>query len=160
YSAGTKRLTSPTLFDPSTVIARSDPTAEPDASALPVGSPPSMISDSAITLYPPGWEGVAGQREVHTEVRSLNMTGSGAYVKAGTTQGKALSPGEVQSQSTSGVAANDFPANSFFDIFVDVNLPMLAGGIDGLLNNGANPLLVQNNGISAFPPKVVYIHGN
>ena len=57
---------------------------------------------------------------------------------------------------------NDFPANSYFDVYVDVSIPGL-----GTLTNATvgavqgDPLIISSGTtISAFPPTVVYEHGN
>ena len=71
-----------------------------------------------------------------------------------------ISVGEVESYSgAGGLPANDFPAQSFFDVFVDVDLP--AGGTFPGATNMYNslPLMVQNTNVTSFPPQVVYIHG-
>jgi hypothetical protein len=112
-------------------------------------------------MVPPSFEGPVGTREVHTEVRQLNLThSSGAAVRAGSGLELPISPGEVESLSgASGDANQDFPAESFFDVFVEVELPGLGGlNIATLFNS--DPMLVQNDNLAKFPPKVVYIHGN
>ena len=64
--------------------------------------------------------------------------------------------------------AGDFPAQSFFDVFVEVNLPQVpytmsssefpAGGAV-LYNDASNPLLIENLSITNLPPEVTYVHG-
>jgi len=49
---------------------------------------------------------------------------------------------------------SDFLANSFFDVFVDVDIP----GLGTLYNDEA--LVVDYKGIDGIPPKVTYVHGN
>ena len=49
----------------------------------------------------------------------------------------------------------DFPARSFFDVFVDVTVP----GVGSPFIN-STPLLINNNAITSFPPVVIYTHGN
>ncbi len=82
-------------------------------------------------------------------------------------------------QITNG-AASDFPAQSFFDIFVEVNLPPVPGnnsindfppvsnpvhsGYDPLggailYNDANNPLIIVNPDVTSLPPTAVYIHG-
>jgi hypothetical protein len=86
-------------------------------------------------------------------------------VKAGTFAG--VSPrslGIVQADIPPGPP--DFPARSFFDIFVEVNLPALPGTESSvafppggaILTNG-QPLIVTNLNLASFPPQVIYIHG-
>ncbi len=164
YNSTTGRLSSPTLYDPSTKIGRSDPHLDgstADAGGTPVGTAGTIISDSVFSLVPPGFEGPPGTREVHTEVRAFDLAGFGAHVRAGTAApGRPLSPGEVQSKSgASGDPTLDFPAQSFFDIFVEVDLPTFSSFPGGTLYN-PYPLLVVNNNLTQFPPRVVYIHGN
>jgi hypothetical protein len=98
--------------------------------------------------------------EVHTEVRSLNMTGNGA-VRAGIAAPNVPpSYGEVESLSgASGDPYWDFPAKSFFDVFVDVDLPG-AGAIPPFTVTNTQPLVIQNNNLTTFPPQVIYVHGN
>ena len=73
--------------------------------------------------------------------------------------------GMVQQLSTS---PPDFPAQSFFDIFVQVNLPSLPGNDSSvyfpmtgaiLYNDANNPLIIVNTNLTSLPPTVVYIHG-
>jgi hypothetical protein len=165
YDPATARLESPILYDPVTVIGRSDAHVDGDATdeidGAEVGTAGTIISDGDFSMVPPGFEGPAGTREVHTEVRTLNMThASGAAVRAGTTApDQPISPGEVESKSDdSGDPNQDFPAESFFDIFVEVDLPQAASFPGGTLYN-PNPLLIFNDNLDRFPPKVVYIHG-
>jgi hypothetical protein len=163
YNPSTKRLTSPTLFDPGTIIGRSSPIVEgspADLNGTQVGSVGLIVSDSDMPIPP--FESAPNIREVHTIVESLNLSGSGFSVRAGNAApGLQLSAGEVESLSgPSGDPYWDFPARSFFDVFVDVSLP--AGGPipTGFSIRNAQPLVVQNQNLTAFPPKVIYIHGN
>jgi hypothetical protein len=82
--------------------------------------------------------------------------------------------GQVTSNSTTG----GFPARSFFDVFVDIDIPLppaLGGGTASLTNatvyggSGGTvqqspatgmPLTIGNSGITTFPPVVIYTHGN
>jgi hypothetical protein len=162
---GLSRLQSPNLFDPHTVIGRSAVHTDGDATdsgGTSVGTASTLISDSTFSLLPPGFEGPPGTREVHTEVRSLNMTSwqcagvPGVAVRAGThAPGRPISPGEVESQNT----GTDFPAESFFDVFAEIDLPAAAGFPGGTLYNPV-PLLVENINLTSFPPRVVYRHAN
>lgn len=158
WDSGNQRLLSPTLYDPNTVIGRSAPFlagSPADLLGTPVGTRGTIVSDSSFGIVPPEVNGPAGTREVHTEIASLNLIGGGAAVRAGThAPGRPLSVGEVESQSPSGNPALDFPASSFFDIFVEVDLPVI-----GTLYN-TTPLVVKNTSLTAFPPKVIYVHGN
>ncbi len=69
-----------------------------------------------------------------------------------------VSPGEVESHSgPGGAAANDLPASSFFDIFVQVDIPA-CGGFPGATVYNTVPLIVKNPNLTALPPRVVYLH--
>ena len=163
YSATTHVLTSPTLFDPATIIGRSTPLLDgsaSDAAGVPVGSAGTIVGDSSFSVQPGGL-GPVNTREVHTQLRSLNMTGGGAAVRAGTTAPtRPISAGEVESLSgASGNPALDFPAKSFFDVFVEVDLPP-GGSFPGATSmTNSMPLLIQNTNVTSFPPQVVYVHG-
>ena len=96
------------------------------------------------------------------------MPANYAMVRAGTFAGVApRSLGIVQENVANGPAAPDFPARSFFDIFVEVNLPSLPGTessvafppTGAVLTNGPQPLIVTNLNLTSFPPQVIYIHG-
>ena len=75
--------------------------------------------------------------------------------------------GLVQQLTAGPPAASDFPAQSFFDIFVEVRLPQVPGnnsmdfpaGGAILYNDANNPLIIVNTNVTALPPSVVYIHG-
>ncbi len=66
------------------------------------------------------------------------------------------------------VSGNDFPARSFFDVFVEVTLPRVpftmadtdfpaTGAV--LYNDVSNPLLIENLSITNLPPEATYVHG-
>lgn len=160
---GTSRLDSPTLFDPATVIGRSAPHVDGDATdtgGAVVGTAGTVISDGSFSLVPSGIEGPAGSREIHTEIVTLNLTGFGAAVRAGSAApAQPISPGEVESLDPTGNPVNDFPSESFFNVFVEIDLPAGAGFPGGTLYN-PSPLVVISNKVERLPPQVVYIHGN
>jgi hypothetical protein len=176
YSATTNILQSPTMYDPATLVGRSDVILDGDANdtaGVPVGSANTVVAENML-FPPPGYpcQGVtgctsgAGTREVHTEVRSLKMTSGPVAVRAGLwyndptkqTPPTRVSPGEVESQSGPGGApAKDFPASSFFDIFVRVDVPA-CGTFPGATLYNSSPLLVKNYKLTQFPPRVVYLH--
>ena len=53
----------------------------------------------------------------------------------------------------------DFPASSFFDVFVKVDLPACGSyGFPGSTLYNEMPLVVKNNNLTQFPPKVAYLH--
>ncbi len=169
YNATNNVLQSPTLFDSQTDIGRSNPTTDGsnlDLNGINVGAANTVVSENML-IAPPGFGFGANTREVHTEVRSLHMTGGGAAVRAGiwynsptgpSAPPNRISPGEVESQSgPNGLPANDFPASSYFDIFVQVDMPACGKFPGGTLYN-LMPLIVKNANITSFPPKVVYLH--
>jgi hypothetical protein len=64
-------------------------------------------------------------------------------------------------------SGNDFPAQSFFNMFVRVNLPQSPGSVAGyvfpstgavLYNDASQPLIVENLSLTNLPPTVVYTH--
>ncbi len=154
-------------------------------SGLTVGSNASGLTvspsqpGSATYPYPPGYvQPTATTDAVFTNINSFNLQGTG-IVTAGsssnsvnfavTTGAAASDPnlpasaGRVTSLAGMGGSpqANDFPASSFFDVYVDVSVQGLGtltnatvGGTQG------DPLIITSSSISAFPPTVVYEHGN
>lgn len=162
---GNLNFTSPILFDPTTTIGRSDPLtagSAADTAGVLAGSAVSrLLGDGLFTVKPSFAEGPDGTREVHTFIESIHLTGSGFEVRAGNQAPlRPLSAGEVESLSgNSGDPTRDFPANSFFDVFVQVEVPAL-GGFPKIELVNVDPLLVQSDSISTFPPTVLYIHGN
>ncbi len=160
-------FTSPTLYDPATTIGRSDPlvSGSPlDTDGVLAGSATgrTYISDAQLTV-PPAWgDAPSGVNEVHTFIKSMNLADSfttrvGFAVKAGMqAPTRPVSAGEVQA---AGNGTNDFPANSFFNVFVEVDLP--GGGIlPAIQLVNVDPLLVQHTNILSFPPQIIYQHGN
>lgn len=172
--------TSPTLFDGTTLIGRSNVIADgslADHQGVPVGSANTIVSENMLTA-PPGFPcfGQAGctsgpgTREVHTEVRKLDMTDGIPHlaVRAGTAYPEPapspnairISPGEVESHAGPQGGINggpDFPASSFFDMFVKVDLPACGNlPLSTVMNN--MPLIVKNSNLTQFPPRVVYLH--
>jgi len=151
---GVHRLVSPVLNDRNTLIGRSSIHRDGDAgdiSGLPVGTAGTIISDANFALSPPGFQGPAGTQEIHTEVRSLNMTEGPVAVRAGTfAPSRPICAGEIQAFPNAEEGL--FPGDSFFNMFVEVDLPLL-----GTLYN-TDPLMVENSGVDCFPPRVVYLH--
>jgi hypothetical protein len=114
-------------------------------------------------------EGPKGREEVHTQVVSFKLTplggGGGANaVRAGDQAPcQARSLGEVESLNGDG-----FPAESFFQMYVDVDVDMNNDGkIDMVLFNqpgientifDGDPLIIESTGLKSFPPKVIYSH--
>ena len=154
YNPTTHDFLSPLLFDPTTMINRSAPFL--DGSASDVGDPAVLPSD--FTQLP-------GHDEVHTSINNFALTGGGFSVNAGSSSDRPPSPGEVESTNGGPYPANDFPARSFFDVFVDITIPTPGGpaiavnGLNGNAGDTSEPLVVENNGITSLPPTVVYTHG-
>jgi len=151
---GLHRLISPRLIDNATRIGRSSRITDggaQDQGGVPVGTAETIVADTTFDFIPPGFTGPVGTPEVHTEIRSLNMTAfGGVAVRAGTfAPDQPISAGEIQAVIG---ATGLFPANSFFDVYVEVDLPIL-----GTLYN-SEPLVVENSDIDCFPPTVVYLH--
>lgn len=176
YYDGVTTLTSPVMHDPQTIVGRSAPHDDgdlTDTTGADVGSPPpTIISDADLIVRPPGFEGPPGTREVHTELRSLNMNaldGSGAWLHAGAPGfGLPLSPGEVESQAAPGSPpADDFPADSHFNVLAEVFVPPFGAWPGAIVYNPAptpmnpagTPMVVEAT-ILDFPPAVIYIHGS
>jgi hypothetical protein len=164
WNTNTLRLTSPLLSDSSTVIGRSAPLlvgSSNDTSGVPVGTVNTIVSNGSLSLIPPLFPSPPGTYEVKTQLRTLDMAGGGAAVRAGTSApGVSNSFGQVNSLSgPSGDPYWDFPAKSFFDIFVDVDIPA-GGSLPAITVSNGTPLIVQQNDLTSFPPKVIYVHGN
>lgn len=151
-----------------------------EVGGAPVGSAGTIVNEGML-IPPPGFPcaGLSscssgpGTADVLTEVRSLYMTGSGAAVRAGVWYNSPnppsspppagrISRGKVESQSgPSGTTDHNFPASSFFDVFVQVDIPA-CGAFPKAFTNATlynlMPLVVKNNQVTSFPPKVVYLH--
>jgi hypothetical protein len=170
FGGGT--FTSPLLFDGATKVGRSNPHLHGDgtdtggASVCIVAGcgTTSTVKDADFAVVPPTDgtpfdQGPLGTDEIHTEIVSLNMTSfapPGFAVRAGnpTFPGIMRSIGEVESLAAP--PGMGFPAESFFDIFVEVDIP----GAPGLTLFNSSPLLIENGSLAAFPPTVIYVHGN
>jgi hypothetical protein len=151
---GPGHWTSPFLYDGNTTIGHSKAHNSGDATDLGgaiVGTAGSIVADSNFTIHPNN--GPAGAREVHTEMYKLRLEepagcNSGIRIRGGTGEGVSFpSFGEVEANG-----AADFPAESFFQVYVEIDTPF------GTLRN-IDPLLVYNPAINSMPPSVVYIHG-
>jgi hypothetical protein len=154
WDPASRIFTSPLLYDPATVISVSAATTE--------GTPHPHLRS-------PFPDPPATTREVHTQIQKLNLATyptvpppNSVFVRAGASASSTpASPGEVESESASGNPANDFPARSFFDVFVQITLPACGtGGFTGatLYNRHTQPLIVQASNLTAMPPTVVYEH--
>jgi hypothetical protein len=173
-------LTSPTLYDPFTRVGRSNALQDgsaADTGGVPVGTAGTNVSEAMLSApagYPCYGDATCSSgvntREIHTEVRSLKMTNlstgglpmvrAGLWYDSATVQNppSRVSPGEVESRSgPTGVPANDLPGSSFFDIFVQADLPA-CGTFPGATVYNQVPLIVKNPSVNPLPPKVVYLH--
>lgn len=159
YNPATQDFLSPLLFDQNTQINRGVPFV--DGSASDTGDP------SAFPTGFPGQPGApSGFKEIHTSINSINLQGGGFSVEAGTgnvNSDRPASLGEVESLQS----GSDFPARSFFDVFVDITIPNPFGpGSLTAINSGSDstadttqPLIVEANPINSLPPTVIYTHG-
>jgi hypothetical protein len=169
YNAGTNIFTSPLLYDAATQIDRSNTTTVGSAaynSGMTVGSPANgTVTPAALAGYgyPAGYTPAANEDTVFTQIHTFDLASGGFGVLAGAAAqaavpGTPASIGEVVSNATGagiGNPSNDFPAKSFFDVFVDIQVP----GLGSSLTN-PTPLMVENPAITSFPPVVIYTHGN
>jgi hypothetical protein len=110
----------------------------------------------------PAWpEPTNGVHELHTFLKSMHLVDSfttrlGFSVKAGMqAPTRPVCAGQVEG----GSPLSDFPANSFFNVYVVVDMP--GGGLlppIQLVN--VDPLLVQQTNIFSLPPRIIYQHEN
>ncbi len=191
---GARTYTSPMLYEARTKVGRSNPHRDGDstdekngAHICKTGSSSSCstyfsATDEPITDKHFQWkkgayqadghpfdEGPSGREEIHTQAVSFKLTplrgGGGANaVRAGDKAPcQARSLGEVESLNGDG-----FPAESFFQMYVDVDVDMNNDGkVDMVLFNEAgtrgtivngDPLIIESTGLTSFPPKVIYSH--
>ena len=193
YRSSDGRLTSPMMFDTATTIGRSGRHDRLLVGSVPVGIP-SMgnIGYADYSAIPFLWAAApAPTEEILTQIRSFALQTvvrpdqgctnadpripqiplSWVMVKAGPAQGvirKSL--GMVQEDVAGGAVLGagdpDFPARSFFTIFVEVNLPPVPASfsstafpVTGAALYNDTPLIITNLNLTTLPPSVVYIHG-
>lgn len=117
-------------------------------------------------------------RVPHVPPTPISMVVAGPHYINGLPQNR-RSIGMVQQLSPT-TAGTDFPAESFFNIFVQVTLPVSSGNNAGfdfpgdpgiplppgqtqagavLYNDANNPLVIVNTNVTTLPPTAVYIHG-
>ena len=159
-------LESMLLYDPSTVIGRSDAHSQgstPDVDGTLVGTANTLIKNGDM-MYPSDWpEGTGPGREIHTEVYSLEMDNgvpppNWVCVRAGIkSPDRPFSPGEVEADDRGGDPPDDFPAHSFFNVYCEVDFPLK--GIPVTVYN-EEPLMIFQNDLPWLPPRVVYQHGD
>ena len=181
--AAPNKLYSPLLYDGNTVIGRSAPHIAGIPGPVPVGNLATPVAYPNFVSTPPDFiNPLAPTREVFTEIRRMQLVSIGGscsnrvvdprlpsippgipIVMAGPDGGAAApalprSLGQVQSKTPGANPANDFPARSFFDVFVEVNLPVV-GSFPGATLRNSQPMVVTNQILTEFPPGVIYIHG-
>ena len=159
-------FTSPTLYDQSTMIGQSDPFAigSPlEFAGTLAGRAPgrTYVTASQFVVHPTWPEPAAGGHVIHTFLKSMHLTDSftgqfGFSVKAGMlAPTRPVSAGQVEA----GTGPDDFPANSFFNVYVVVDIPG-GGSLPPIQLVNVDPLLVQQTNILYFPPHLVYQHEN
>jgi len=206
YDPNTRILSSPTLFDSSTIIGRSDVSLAGHDIAntpfevgavnvglsgivinkdrlLPPPTYPCFGDNPGTPVQPPDHGPCAsgtGTRKVDTEIRSLKMTSPFGQtdpnvvvaVRAGIHYNEdpflptpyadiMTSPGKVQSRSgPSNDPTRDFPATSFFNVYVKVDIPpnYCGAGSPPMTLYNQDPLKVVNKMLDKFPPRIVYLH--
>jgi len=164
FDPQSRRLVSQVLYDPGTQIGRSAPHEDGSTegrTGTPVGSANTKVADIDLGVMPAEFKGPAGTREIHTELRSLRMGWGGMSVRAGVhAPGRPASYGEIQSKSgASKDPKQDFPARSFFNVYAEVDMPNMGGQSVVTLYN-KNPMLLTDDGLTAFPPSTVYRHSS
>jgi hypothetical protein len=159
-------FSSPVLYDAATLVGRSDAFVSgtsPYEGGTIAGRAPgrTIINDSQLTLLP-SWPDASNRvYEVHTFLKSLYLSDAvtthlGISVKAGMdAPTRPVSAGEVEAYTTN----SDFPARSFFNVYVQVDIPA-AGALPAVQLVNVDPLLVENSVIYGFPPRAFYIHQN
>ena len=159
-------FTSPTLYDPATTIGRSDSFlsgAPQETLGALAGRAPgrTFIKDSQLTVRPDWAETNNGVHEIHTFIKSMHLTDLfttrvGFSVKAGMeAPTRPVSAGQVEASNPT----SDFPAKSFFNVYVQVDLP--GGGVlPAIQLVNVDPLLVQQTNVFSFPPRIIYQHEN
>lgn len=145
-------LSSPTLYDPATIIGVSAVTTGTSAT---VGAPPApptppttTVGDTSFVHPPAGFSG-PGPR-IYTQIRSLNLnTYSGTPPVTVSLAPTPPSAGEVRPAGAT--------ANSFFEVYVHITIPSCLPGAT-LYNKTHEPLIVEASGLTSLPPSVVYNH--
>ena len=174
YNSATHLFVSPLLYDSTTIIGLSTPYQDGSATyplqigvtGVTSGVNVTQVNEAAAPTQPSGFPAPGTNDEISTAILNVSLQGGGFAVNigaaaAGTAAGGSQNVGEVESTTCNsspglnGCANNDFPAQSFFDVFADVTVPGA-----GTFHN-SSPLVVQSTlpvG-SSLPPKVLYTHG-
>jgi hypothetical protein len=128
---------------------------------VPLNPSNAPCSDPRVPTPSSGSTGQGGGPQINVQA------GPGAMGIGSSLPMNRRSIGMVQ-QITNG-AASDFPAQSFFDIYVEVNLPQVPGTAANydfptngavLYNDTSDPLLIENFDLTNLPPTATYVHGN
>jgi hypothetical protein len=162
YNTATGVLSCNGPYDPAVMIGNSKSITAGSNDALngtTVGvAAPATISTGNIPVIPASFTGVAGTtNEVIDKIVTMNATtNGGTQVRVGTAATDVpASVGMVQSLSPSGVAANDFPAQSFFDVFADITIPFDSGSGTSTFGNTQTPMVIQSSGLTSLPSIVL-----
>jgi phospholipase C len=162
YNPATFRLQTADLSDPATVVGRSNAITEgsaQDASGLVVGTAGTLVKDADIAVSAEATPGT--RRELHTELRHLDLQSSGTYLRSGTAApSRPVSPGESESLDPTGTAANDLPASSLFDVFAELHIPQCGAATTDVVLNNPWALLLQTASVAGLPPRAIYVQGN
>lgn len=172
YDVDSKRLESPVIFDNNTVILVSAPHDHGSDVDLNTGTqvgeldspeviyPAFNVTDEDIGPAPPGFQGGPGTREIHTEIYRFLMEYGPLTLRVG--RGYNVDPpsyGEVESKD--GDMYPELEGESFFNIFVEVELEGLDGSGEVATLENREPLLVMApDSVCHLPPNVIYVHGN
>jgi hypothetical protein len=167
---GGTTIDTPVLTDSATLVLRSLPHRDGDAADVSAtvgdgtsgdpndtGARTVLEADLVVPADISGAKVPGVTREVHTELLSLNLVGAGWIARAGFSQApdQPHSRGEVVSQDSTGNPAHDFPADSYFDVFFEIDTPAAYGGMT-LFNKV--PFVVRTT-ITQFPPfGGAYVH--
>jgi hypothetical protein len=146
---------SPLLYDSSAIVGNSDPILQgsnAETNGVAVGTANTNVSSGSLT-YPGAFTNTAGAREEFLQVVNLNMSAqsNGVSLLMGSSapkQSKATL-GEIQSLSNTANPTNDFPAQSFFDVFAEIDLPI---GNDTAQLTNSSPLMYYGNNVSSVGP--------
>jgi hypothetical protein len=157
YDATDHIFVSPLLSDQNTVIGRSssfgDGSANDTTNPIQIGAGSMALTGTGDpSVVPSGFP--TGNDEIHTAILSMDLQGGGFQVLAGSNaQAVNASVPNSFGEVEAGQNSADFPAKSFFDVFVEIEIP----GLGTAHNDTA--LVVQNGDITSLPPHVIYTHG-
>ncbi|MCP4656682.1 MAG: hypothetical protein GY856_14815 [bacterium] len=153
--------TSLVLVDQQTVIGHSCVHLDGDATdtgGAIVGTAGTSVKDSDFDLVPTAdfTAGPTGSREVHTEIVRLWADDPTCRVRlrAGVQAGvERRTLGEMEDKDPA--AGGDFPAESFFVVYFEVDVPFYGGTI----LYTPEPVLLVAGDVNHFPPQTIYYHG-